>query len=51
MSDFSKDGQLTFDFDDFSEHDSVSSPEKTRGKKIRDDDMTPGLFDPVVSEE
>ena len=50
MSDFSKDGQLTFDFDDFSEHDSVSSREKTRGKKIRDD-MTPGLFDPVVSEE
>lgn len=49
MSDFSKDGQLTFDFGDFSEPDSVSSEKKT-GQKVADD-LTPGLFDPDGSEE
>ena len=50
MSDIGKDGQLTFDFDDFSEDGSVSPGKQTPGKKSRDD-MIPGLFDPVVSEE
>ncbi len=49
MSDISKDGQLTFDFGDFTEPGSVSSENKT-GQKVSDD-LTPGLFDPDVSEE
>jgi len=49
MSDFSKDGQLTFDFGDFNEPDSVSSENKS-GQTVPDD-QTPGLFDPDVSEE
>ena len=49
MADLEKDGQMTFDFDDFSEPD--RSPRKNLpGKKFLDD-MTPGLFDSAVSEE
>ena len=49
MADKSENGQLTFDFDDFSASDN-SSGGNSSGKK-RQDDLTPGLFDPVVSEE
>ena len=49
MSDLSKNGQLTFDFGDFFEPDSVSTA-KNAGQKAQDD-LTPGLFDPDVSEE
>ena len=49
MPDTGKAGQLTFDFDDFSDHDR-SPGSNTREMKSRDD-MIPGLFDPVVSEE
>ena len=49
MADKSENGQLTFDFDDFSASDN-SSGGSSSGKK-RQDDLTPGLFDPEVSEE
>ena len=49
MSDDSKSGQLTFDFDDFSASGNSSGGNST-GKKSHDD-LTPGLFYPVVSEE
>ena len=49
MADKSENGQLTFDFGDFSASDN-SSGENSSGKK-RQDDLTPGLFDPEVSEE
>ena len=49
MPDFNEDGQLTFDFKDFSD-DTRSPGGKSPNAKVRDD-MTPGLFDPVVSEE
>ena len=49
MADDSKSDQLTFDFGDFSASDN-SSGGKSSGKKSQDD-LTPGLFDPVVSEE
>ena len=49
MADKSENGQLTFDFDDFSASGS-SSGGSSSGKKSQDD-LTPGLFDPEVSEE
>lgn len=49
MADNSKNGQMTFDFDDFSA--SGSSSGGTSSGKKRQDDLTPGLFDPEVSEE
>jgi len=49
MADKSENGQLTFDFDGFSASGS-SSGGSSSGKKSQDD-LTPGLFDPEVSEE